>query len=229
MDLLLSSGFLAFARHLGFLRALEAQGTVPDAVVGTSSGALVGALWVAGWPLDKIAAELSRQTPLAQVGWSWAPWRGLWTMEPVIRQLRQWLPEKIEALPRPFAVGVVTQNQHRLLTQGPLPEAVAASCAMPYVFQPVLVDGLACQDGGALDRLGVDAWRRWRPEKKGIAHWVERTAGKDSAADMSDLQVVRTPRSGAKFWSLGDFEGQQVEAQKCAIGALGPKDGGPLS
>ena len=43
-DLVLSSGFLAFARQAGFLEAVEQLGLAVDGVCGTSSGALAGAL-----------------------------------------------------------------------------------------------------------------------------------------------------------------------------------------
>ena len=47
MDLVLSSGFLAFARHAGFLRAVEQLELPVEGLCGTSSGALSGALWAA--------------------------------------------------------------------------------------------------------------------------------------------------------------------------------------
>lgn len=219
MDLVLSSGFLAFARHLGFLDAIEATGITPEAVVGTSSGALVGALWTAGHPLDEVAAELSRP-PLLGVRPSLVPWRGALSLNAAARRLAAWLPDRIEDLPRPFAVGVVRDGEHELLTEGPLVPTVLASCAMPYVFNPIRIEGRTYADGGAADRLGLDAWRAWRPGRRAIAHAVDRTAGQDVEADLSGVQVVRTPRSGAKLWSLGDFDGQRREARALAARAL---------
>ena len=217
MDLLLSSGFLAFARHLGFLDALGATGRAVDAVVGTSSGAIVGALYLAGADLDAIAAELGAQAPLRSLALSRAPWRGVLSMAPVQARLTAMLPPRFEDLPRPFAVGVVDPaGRHALVTEGDLVAAVAASCAMPGLFHPVTVNGARCKDGGAADRLGVQAWRAWRPGRRAIAHWVERTAGQDVAADLEAITVVRTPRSGAKLWSLGDFTAQRAEARALA-------------
>lgn len=41
-----------------------------------------------------------------------------------------------------FAVGVVCQDgRYRLIDSGPLPEAVAASAAIPFIFAPVNVPG----------------------------------------------------------------------------------------
>ena len=46
--LALSGGALRGAAHVGVLRVLEREGIVPDIVVGTSIGAIVGAAYVAG-------------------------------------------------------------------------------------------------------------------------------------------------------------------------------------
>nr|MBA2319938.1 patatin-like phospholipase family protein [Deltaproteobacteria bacterium] len=64
-DLVLSSGFLAFARHTGFLAAVEELGLPVDAVCGTSSGALVGALWTSGLPALDILALVASRRPIA--------------------------------------------------------------------------------------------------------------------------------------------------------------------
>lgn len=215
MDLVLSSGFLAFARHIGFLAAVDARGLSPEAVVGTSSGAMVGALWLAGLSKEELALELGSSAPLTKLMLSRRPWRGLFDMKPVIELLSRRLPPRIEDLPRPFAVGVMSKGgAHELLHTGPLAEAIAASCAIPRVFAPVRVGERFLADGGAVDRLGLDAWRAWRPAQTAVAHWVERSAGRDVSSSLEDVFVVRSPRSGARLWSLGDFDAQLAESQE---------------
>ena len=54
--LVLSGGLARGIAHVGVLRAIEEQGLRPDLVVGTSMGALVGALWASG----RTSAELER-------------------------------------------------------------------------------------------------------------------------------------------------------------------------
>lgn len=187
-----------------------------EAVVGTSSGALVGSLWSAGIPAEDIAARLSENTPWSQVRFSRAPWRGLLSLAPVVELLAEWLPERIEQLDRPFAAGVMTRaKEARLLTEGPLASAVAASCSMPFVFEAVDVGGEVMRDGGAVDRLAYDGWRALHGERPVLAHLVARSAGPPS--ELPDgLPVVHTPRSHAKFWDLGDFAGQMAEAKALA-------------
>lgn len=92
VDIVLSSGFLAFAYHAGFLAAVEEAGlqarlaaaraprpqtrggtrltfrySVPQVggVMGTSAGALTGALYAAGYKPQDVATILSERTPLS--------------------------------------------------------------------------------------------------------------------------------------------------------------------
>lgn len=229
-DLVLSSGLLAFARHLGVLRAIErkqAQGLLQiDAVCGTSSGALMGALWAAGLTTAQLEAELAGKRPMQLLTPHWPPWRGAFSLEPLLAYVRQRLPATFADLPMPLAVGVIDEaGQHRLLSDGPLAEAVVASCAMPKVFAQIRVAGVPYADGGAADRLALGPWRQWRPGRQAIAHQVARTAGVDQPADLHGITLIQTPRSGANFLSLGDFAGQLAEAEQLAwqgLAALGP-------
>ena len=175
-DLVLSSGFLAFANHAGFIAAVEdvstweshlpPHGPVPcpyrvlnadmlftsqaglkvAGVMGTSAGALAGSLYCAGYTPRQVAAELSRDPPIQLLNASRAPWQGgLLSLDPVIERLRDLLPPNFEDLEREFAVGVVdAQGRHMIIDRGPLPEAVAASAAIPMVFESVNIPGEFC-------------------------------------------------------------------------------------
>ncbi|MES2641716.1 MAG: patatin-like phospholipase family protein [Myxococcota bacterium] len=220
-DLLLSSGFLAFARHVGVLHAVESRGIAIDAVVGTSSGALVGALWAAGHPAARIEALLGEQRPFALMGVHARVWTGAFSLDPLVTWLRARLPPTFADLPRPFAAGVVRPDgTPGLLREGPLAEAVAASCAIPYVFAPVVLGGARFHDGGVADRLMLEPWRAWRGDRSAVVHLVDRSAGRDPAASMEGLAVIRTPRSGATFWSLGDVTGGVALARERALAVL---------
>ncbi len=225
-DLILSSGFLAFGRQCGFLDAVEdavKEGTFSvDGICGTSSGAMVGALWAAGWPAHRIADELGGAPPMRWMKMSWTPWRGLFGMDRVISHLGRLLPDRIEDLSVPFGVGVVgPDGKATLLTEGPLAAAVAASCAMPIVFAPVQLPGGPHHDGGAVDRIGLDAWRAWRGIRPTIVHLVQRSAGPESAPLPEDVRVVHSERSRASFFSLGDLYGQLEETRAATEKVLG--------
>ncbi len=225
MDLVLSSGFLAFARHAGFLRAVERLDLPVEGVCGTSSGALTGALWAAGLPAERVLAELTAERPVSAVRLHARVWRGALSLRELIRRLREWLPPTFEGLPRPFGVGVVGPGRaHRVIHEGPLPEAVAASCAIPYLFCPVELDGVPYADGGFAERAPLDAWRALRGDVALAVHMVEKTHGAESPAEIDAGAVVRSPPSGASFFDLGDVDGQFEETRRRAepiLAALG--------
>lgn len=221
VDLVLSSGFLAFARHAGFLAAVEECGARVQAVCGTSSGSVCAALWAAGMPAADVAKLFTGVNLMTLGRPNTAFWSGALRMDAFADFLRPHLPERFSGLRMPLAVGVVDmQGHHRLLTDGPLVEAVAASCAMPGIFRGVQVGNGRFRDGGAADRLGLSAHRAWRRDTRVVAHWVERSAGRDVEVDLNGVVVVRTPRSGAQFWSLGDVAAQVEEARGLARKAL---------
>ena len=214
-DLVLSSGFLAFARHLGFLQAVEQRGIAISGLCGTSSGALIGAMWSGGMSIAEIKAELTSQKPYSLLAWNWKVWQGLFSMDKLIQRLEQYLPSSFEALPHAFGVGVCTMDrQAQIVCQGSLVHAVAASCAMPYVFAPVMIDGTPFCDGGTVDRIQLTGWRKLRSNREFLVHVVNRSHGAAVEAGLEGTVVVRTPRSGASFFGLGDFAAQQEEARQ---------------
>ncbi|EFJ50631.1 hypothetical protein VOLCADRAFT_120607 [Volvox carteri f. nagariensis] len=238
-DLVLSSGFLAFAGHAGFLQAVEELGLPVGGVMGTSAGALAGSLYCAGYSPRQVAKHLSEHTPASLLRPSAAPWRGgALSLDGVISRLRDLLPPTFEELEREFAVGVVTADgRHLIIDSGSLPEAVAASAAIPFVFQPVDVPGHLSlygpfKDGGVVDRVGLRAWRERRrsqlratngstaprPPPPCLVHVIDRSSpfsGLDDTTAMgeSHIVVVKSPRSGANFFDLGSFE-EHMEAAR---------------
>ncbi len=54
LALVLSGGGARGLSQIGIIKALEQQGLRPDAIVGTSMGAIIGSLYAAGYPVDSI-------------------------------------------------------------------------------------------------------------------------------------------------------------------------------
>lgn len=208
VDILLSSGFLAFASHLGFLTAIEECGIQPAAMLGTSSGALVGSLFAAGVSTSRIGAILTASRPIALLRPRWRMWDGAFSAEPLLSMLRRELPTTFEELRFPFAVGVarVGDGTHELVTRGPLPEAVLASCAVPRLLSPVQLAQHQYVDGGAVDRTGLRSWRQWRPHRTAVLHRVERSMGRDLTCNSDGVTEVTSPRARNSLWKLRDFD-----------------------
>lgn len=187
-------------------------------VCGTSSGALVGSLWCSGLSAADIAGELRSKVPWELIRFAWSP-AGMFRMDPAQELLDRFLPATFEELSRPFGAGVAWGGRADVLLSGALSEAVVASCSMPGVFVPVALDGHRWRDGGATDRLGLAAWQRHRPGRRVVVHRVKRSAGPATPLP-EGVPVVDSDRSGASFWSLGDFDAQVEEARAATARVL---------
>jgi len=136
--------------HIGVIKALEAQGIVPDIVVGTSAGSVVGALYASGmngFELQKLALQM-KEDMLAD--WT-LPNRGIVKGELLQDFINQNVKNQtIQNLPKPLGV-VATDLQSGemvLFRRGDAGMAVRASSTVPGVFQPVEINGREYVDGG---------------------------------------------------------------------------------
>ena len=191
-------------------------------VMGTSSGALSGSLYCAGYRPAEVAHELCQTPPIQIVRPNFCFWKGFFLLDDVVDRLRDLLPATFEALEKPFAVGVVNaKGEHEILDSGPLPEAVAASAAIPILFAPVTIPDNASspfRDGGFRDRIGLQIWRQQRRKTylqedapPAIVHLIGRSTPLSGSDDIRRFRerrvfVVHTQRSQRNFFSLGDYQ-----------------------
>lgn len=102
--LVLGGGGTRGFAHVGVIKALEAQGIVPDIIVGTSVGSAIGALYAAGYTgfqLQEMSIPMKEEKV---IDWSW-PNRGLFTGKPLQTFINQAVKQvPLEKLRRPFAV-----------------------------------------------------------------------------------------------------------------------------
>lgn len=153
----LSSGFFGFFAHTGLLTALEEENLVPKRITGSSSGALAGACWAAG--MDSIQLRASFFELKKQDFWDF-DWQGAWKMgllkgNKFRQKLTDILPVKSFAECRiPLTVSAYDLRTKNTICfdQGGLVEAVYASCALPFLFQPITIEPYKLLDGGIKDR-----------------------------------------------------------------------------
>ena len=136
--------------HVGVIKALEAQGIVPDIIVGTSAGSVVAALYAGGangFELQKLALSMEDGSVSDWV----LPDRGFIRGEALQNFVNKALVNRpMNALPRKLAV-VATDLQTgemTVLRSGDVGLAVRASSSVPGVFQPVRIGGREFVDGG---------------------------------------------------------------------------------
>jgi NTE family protein len=172
--LVLGGGGARGLAHAGVLEVLEEEGIPIDLIVGTSSGAAVGAIYA-----SYIDAQKVKQMLLNAGKWDFLDISifGICRMAieasgPISgynfeKFFIDNLPEKlIEQLSIPFAAVAVDieTTEPFIIKSGPMAPAVHASAAIPPLFCPVKLYGRTLVDGGVSLPVPVDVAREYNPK-----------------------------------------------------------------
>ncbi|MBU3584790.1 patatin-like phospholipase family protein [Polynucleobacter sp. AM-26B4] len=161
IGLALGGGAARGFAHIGVIKALESQGIFPNLVVGTSAGSVIAALYASGYrgtELQKIALSLDEA---AITDWA-LPFSGRFggmikgdALQAMVNRLIK--NQTIENMPMPLGiVGTDLQTGNGVLFQrGDTGQAVRASCSIPGVFQPTIIQGREYVDGGLVSPVPV--------------------------------------------------------------------------
>jgi NTE family protein len=178
--LVLGGGGLKGVAHIGVWKALEEAGIQPDAIIGTSIGAVIGAALAggSGWrELAEVARRLTKDE-IVSINRR-AVWFGGVREQAVFEgaHYQRWLERSLPAhewpgLTTPFrtnAVSLVSGEEvwfgADARTDVPLLDAVYASCALPIYFPPLrTADDDYLVDGGVLDVLPIRQAKLWGAE-----------------------------------------------------------------
>jgi NTE family protein len=163
IGLALGGGAARGFAHIGIVRTLIAHGIVPNVVVGTSIGAVVGGAYAAGH-LDTLEEWARRLQPRSVL--SYLDIRlngsGLIGGDKLAAQLEAAIGQTlIEDLPLKFAtVATEVRTGHEIwLTHGRMVDAMRASYALPGIFSPVLAGDRWLVDGALVNPVPVSAAR----------------------------------------------------------------------
>jgi NTE family protein len=158
--LVLGGGGARGLSHIGVLKRLEEEGVVPEVIVGTSIGALIGGTYAAGLSVGRMEEILRKMDILAvaKIFRPGIPLSGIVDGGRVAKLLRDLVGSKtIESLPVPFravATDLIT-GEDVVFDRGPLIDALMASIAIPVLFKPVFHQGRYLVDGGLSNPLPV--------------------------------------------------------------------------
>jgi NTE family protein len=234
IGLALGSGSARGWSHIGVIQELEAMGIRPQVVAGTSIGALVGAVYVAG-QLDDLADWVRKLTVRDVVGlmdftFSGGVVRG----EKLFGSFNERHDNpNIEDLDQRY-VSVCTEmktGREIWITRGPVLTAARASCALPGVFSPVKHEDRWMLDGGLVNPVPVSAARALgadvviavnlntqlvgahlsRASRQLVEKEVDAEAAAEEAASPSEAKArIRQSRG---FWQrvIGYFESSDPE------------------
>lgn len=154
--LVMSSGFFSFFAHCGIVSVLEEEGLTPEAVAGSSAGALTGGLWAAGLPAQEISEFYCSMDKAAF--WDPAPGPGFLRGRLFRQMLRRMSPAaRIEDCRIPVSVSAFDLLRFRVaaMKQGDFADVIYASCAVPFMFRPIRIGRGYFVDGGVADRPGL--------------------------------------------------------------------------
>ena len=153
----LSGGGAKGFAHLGALQALEEKGIRPDIIAGTSAGAVVGAFYACGFKPKEIL-KIFLEHDLRDFVSLTLPKEALLKYDGFRKFLEEKLPVKrFEELKIPF-YAIATdfdKGECKVFTEGELVPKVMASCTIPIVFKPIMIDGVRYVDGGLFKNFPV--------------------------------------------------------------------------
>ena len=168
IGLALGGGAARGFAHIGIVRTLIAHGIVPNVVVGTSIGAVIGGAYAAGH-LDRLEDWARSLQPRNVI--SYLDIRlngsGLIGGTKLAAELEAAMgPSLIEELSVKFAtVATEVRTGHEIwLTHGRIVDALRASYALPGIFAPVLVGDRWLVDGALVNPVPVSAARAFGAE-----------------------------------------------------------------
>lgn len=166
----LGGGGVLGAVEVGMLRALFDRGVLPDLVLGTSVGALNGAMvardptpavverLVSLWEQAATTRDVYGDRPLRTVRRALATGTHVYSAEPLRQRLAEELGDlTFEDLPVRLQVcaASIERAAEHWFCSGPLVEAVVASAAVPGLLPPARVGDEHYLDGGIVNSIPV--------------------------------------------------------------------------
>jgi NTE family protein len=163
IGLALGGGAARGFAHIGIVKTLVAHGILPNVVVGTSIGAVIGGAYASGH-LDMLEQWARSLQPRSVLGYLDIRLNGSGLiggaklaagLEAAVGQ------SLIEDLPVKFAtVATEVRTGHEIwLTHGRMVDAMRASYALPGIFSPVLIGDRWLVDGALVNPVPVSAAR----------------------------------------------------------------------
>jgi NTE family protein len=161
IGLALGGGMARGCAHIGVLRELEKHDIPIDLIAGTSVGSLIGGAYAAGLSPDQIE-KMALTITWNDLGRVTISKLGFYNSERTEEYIRKHFPvTEFEKARLPFgAVATDIQTGKMVIfTEGSLPLAIRASCAMPIFYTPVVVNGRMMVDGGLVGHIPASVAR----------------------------------------------------------------------
>jgi NTE family protein len=151
--------------HIGFLKAMEEEGIIPDYISGCSMGSVVGACYSMGMSPDQMMTEINKLKFSDIFDLSINPLGNgaLLRAKKMHKKLQTYLKDTtFDQLKRPFTCVATDLIEGKLVTfsgDTKVVDAVVASSSIPAIFRPKEVGDKVCVDGGVQCRVPIQQVR----------------------------------------------------------------------
>ncbi|HHL72339.1 MAG TPA: patatin [Bacteroidetes bacterium] len=167
LGLALSGGAVRGAAHIGVLEVLQEYAIEIDCIAGTSIGALIGALYAFGVPLDEIEA-FARELDWFKISSFILPSTGLLSNDEMGRQIENLIGDvAIEDADIPLAIVAtdIVTGERIVFRDGSVASAVMASSCLPGLYKPLEYRDRLLVDGLLVENVPVRATRELGAER----------------------------------------------------------------
>jgi NTE family protein len=161
VGLALGGGMARGCAHVGVLRELEKHDIPIDLIAGTSVGSLIGGAYASGLSPDQIE-RMALTISWNDLGRVTISKLGFYNSERTEDYVRKHFPvTEFDKTRVPFgAVATDIQTGKMVIfTEGNIPLAIRASCAVPIFYTPVMVNGRMMVDGGLVGHIPASVAR----------------------------------------------------------------------
>lgn len=140
--------------HLGAIKAFEEHGLKFDFIAGTSAGALIASFYANGWGFEELyqLAKNFKEKDIRRSKIKFMP-SSSEGIEEIIRENLGDINIEDSKIPLAIVAVDIFSTNECVIRNGNLAKAVAGSCAVPAVFQPVEFNGRLLLDGGLQNTL----------------------------------------------------------------------------
>lgn len=159
LGLVLAGGSARAFAHIGVIQELEAAGIRPDFIVANSMGAVIGMLYAAGIPPARMA-EIVSALPLENYLSPVLPTKGGIIHADAFTAAVEMMVGRQDLADAPIPI-IVTAEDLRTrrqveLAAGEFARVMAATFAMPAIFEPVALGEFLLVDGGSTNLVPVE-------------------------------------------------------------------------
>lgn len=145
--------------HIGVISAMEKFGIEPQILSGVSAGSVAAVLYGAGLTPDEMLECFAEAQKFADYTEFSIPTSGFFRLDKFGKLLEKWLPvSNLEDLKIPTLVCATNFDKGTSVAwgKGEIIPRVLASCSIPIIFRPIIINGTHYVDGGVLRNL--PAW-----------------------------------------------------------------------